>query len=242
MLSKLWSRFSVAIAVVALLAAAGLVYAADVSLNSGELVKWLFAGYPYVAIQGSSASSTDHELTSYVPGSYYKLRSSETYGNSFTVYGADVFLSSNSHIVDSTNIGARAYNSANISIPNATTTALTFNSESYDYDTIHSTSSNTGRLTAKKSGVYQITGGGAFAANATGGRQFAIRVNGSTYIGATFVPTVGGSYTTNLDVSAMYKLNLNDYVELVAFQTSGGSLNVVYAADYSPWLAMSRIP
>ena len=48
---------------------------------------------------------------------------------------------------------ARAYNDANISIANVTSTPLTFNSERWDTDTIHSTVTATGRLTAVKSGL-----------------------------------------------------------------------------------------
>ena len=44
------------------------------------------------------------------------------------------------------------YNNANISIATGTNTALTFNSERYDNAAMHSTSSNTQRITAPTGG------------------------------------------------------------------------------------------
>src|SRR3990167_8910278 len=53
---------------------------------------------------------------------------------------------------------ARAYNDAAISLTSGTATIITLNQERWDTDTIHSTSSNTGRLTATTAGRYQIIG------------------------------------------------------------------------------------
>ena len=56
--------------------------------------------------------------------------------------------------VGKTDIGARVYNDANISIPDNTETAVTFNTEEWDTDTIHDPSTNPERLTAKTAGKY----------------------------------------------------------------------------------------
>lgn len=136
---------------------------------------------------------------------------------------------------------ARVYNSAAISLANYTATALTFNSERYDNDSIHSTSSNTGRLTATTAGVYQITGHVGFAGSGTGRRQIYIRLNGSTLIGVQDgVPYTSGS-DCYLTVTAEYKLAATDYVELVAFQNSGGSINAVSGGSYTPEFAMHKV-
>jgi len=159
----------------------------------------------------------------------------------YEVNFADNYIVKSGKLVTSTAIAARAYNNANISIPNATNTALTFNTESFDNDAIHGTT-NTSRLTAKTAGIYSIMGGGAFASNATGARSLGIRLNGATYIASVSVPSAGATVYTNLTVSAMFYLNANEYVEITAYQSSGGNLNVVYVNNYSPWGAMSRMP
>lgn len=142
----------------------------------------------------------------------------------------------------STVLGARVYNSANISLTSGADTALTFDTERYDTDTIHSTSSNTGRLTATTAGKYTISGTAAFAANATGARGLGIRLNGTTFIALARVPAVaGGTDITSLTVTTDYNLSATDYVELIGYQTSGGSLNVLAGGNYSPEFMMDRI-
>ena len=58
----------------------------------------------------------------------------------------------------------------------------TFNCERYDTDSMHSTSSNTGRITFTTAGVYSSSGNVDFACNATGRHDVWIRLNGTTTI------------------------------------------------------------
>lgn len=133
--------------------------------------------------------------------------------------------------------GARVFNSANISIPDSTNTTLTFDSERFDTDTIHSTSSNQGRLTATTAGVYIITGHVTWAANATGYREVFIKLNGTTTIAeSTHNANVGA--TTHQSIATIYKLAAADYVELRVNQTSTAALNVTTNGNFSPEFAM----
>lgn len=136
--------------------------------------------------------------------------------------------------------GARVYNNAAISISNNTETTLTFNSELYDTDTIHDTGSNTGRLTCKTAGKYVISCVLEFASNATGYRSVAFRLNGSTYIAGRSQAAVNGM-GTQIELTTIYDLALNDYVEVRATQTSGGNLNVNSTNYYTPHFMMQRI-
>lgn len=136
---------------------------------------------------------------------------------------------------------ARAYHNANQSVANATLTALALNSERFDSDTIHDTSTNNSRLTCKTAGRYVITASAGFAANATGIRLIGIRLNGSTYIAQSVTNNVGAGQNCNMEASAVYELAVNDYLELIAYQTSGGALNVEALANFSPELAMARV-
>ncbi len=132
----------------------------------------------------------------------------------------------------------RVYNSANISVANATAQALTFNSERYDTDTMHSTASNTSRITFTTAGKYEVGGCVRWAAQATyaGVREIGIRLNGATYI---VVNDEMGSASANAltiiqAVTTEYVFAAADYVELVAYQSSGGALNAENAGNYSP--------
>lgn len=120
-----------------------------------------------------------------------------------------------------------AFNSGNQSIPNASETLITYDSELYDTDTIHSTSSNTGRLTAKTAGKYSISLNINFANNSTNIRFASIRLNGTTLIGAAASRAINdGAFRSYLSVSAQYILAVNDYVDSTAYQDSGGALNI----------------
>lgn len=136
---------------------------------------------------------------------------------------------------------ACAYNSANISIPNGVETVLTLNSERWDNATIHSTSANTSRMTAPVDGVYLITANIEFDANATGERYVAIRLNGGTYLAAPTIDAAGGGLNTGFAFTRQYALSAGDYIEIWAFQNSGGALNVVASGNRSPEVQMTRV-
>ena len=139
-------------------------------------------------------------------------------------------------------IGARVYNDANISINANTTTALTFNQERFDTDTIHDTGSNTNRLTATTAGVYSIWGQANWAAHATGYRGVQLTLNGTTAIADTLInASAVPNNTPHQFVSTIYELSATDYIELDVYQNSGGALNVTANANFSPEFSMVKV-
>jgi hypothetical protein len=139
-------------------------------------------------------------------------------------------------------IGAHAFNSGAQSLPNNSETAIGLDGERFDSDpngAIHDTATNNSRLTCRTAGVYHLSGGLAFTGNATGERYVSLRLNGTTSIARV---RLDGQSTTELDlqVSTSYLLAASDYVELTAFQTSGGALNTVAISNSSPFLAMVK--
>lgn len=121
-------------------------------------------------------------------------------------------------------VGCRLTNSANQSINNTTVTAITFDTETFDTDGFHSTVSNTSRITipSGKGGKYLVFAMGMFVANTTGRREFNFRVNGSSYsYHTTNALSSGGTWHL---VSTVLNLSATDYVELMAWQNSGGAL------------------
>lgn len=123
-----------------------------------------------------------------------------------------------------------AYHNTTQSIADSTWTALSLNSEDYDVGTMHSTSVNTSRITVPTNhgGLYLVSGKACFGSNATGFRGVAIYKNGSPVFVKQLQP-VTGSLTID-EIVASIVLVATDYLEVFAFQNSGGALNVGDAA------------
>jgi hypothetical protein len=116
------------------------------------------------------------------------------------------------------------------SIPSSTFTAITFTTEDVDTDVDgvggHSNAINTSRFTSRYSGWYEIGGGVAYAANATGRRLAHFYVNGAAVNGAQVAlpATAANDSAVPAKLTLVY-LAVGDYVELMAYQESGGALN-----------------
>lgn len=131
-------------------------------------------------------------------------------------------------------LGVRLSNSANVAIADVTTTALTFDTEVFKQGVnLHSTSTNTSRITFAIPGRYMVGGNCLFAASASGSYRYTwLRVNGTLYLDRADAPpsTVLGRMT----VTTLYRFAANDYVELVVQQDSGGALNMLGGVS-GPW-------
>jgi len=135
----------------------------------------------------------------------------------------------------------RATRSGAQTIGNAADTAITFDTESYDFYTLHSVASNTSRLVVAYSGLYNMGANVCFASNATGYRRAWIqRSTDSTVLAQDIRPAVNGTLTC-MSFPAKYPLNAGEYIELYVHQTSTGNLDVTATSDYTPVLWMERI-
>jgi len=136
--------------------------------------------------------------------------------------------------------GARVRHSANQSIANNTPTVLTFDTEGYDTDGIYDAGSPT-RLTCQTAGKYLIFALATFAYNAATGKRHIIRLklNNTTEIGSA--EGVSGGGNPGLTAVTTYNLSVGDYVEVTAYQDTGGALNIVSEGLYSPAFMMQRI-
>ena len=138
-------------------------------------------------------------------------------------------------------IGARAFNNANINIANAGAgQALTYNSERWDTDGIHSVLGNTSRLTCQTAGKYVISTCVRWANNVTGTRITVIKLNGATDLVRTQDDCAGGG-DMNQSITTIYDLAVTDFVETFVYQNSGAALNVTVNANYSPEFSMQMI-
>jgi hypothetical protein len=136
---------------------------------------------------------------------------------------------------------ARAGNSADQSVPNSTPTDLTLDTERFDTAGMHSTSTNTERMTAPIDGTYVISGNASWAGNGTGERHLNIERNGTTEIAhVSQIPWAAGPVQS---LTTVTRLSAGDFVTLRGAQDSGGALDVGGggAQEFSPELAMAWI-
>ena len=117
------------------------------------------------------------------------------------------------------------YKTGNQSINNTTMTAVQFDAESFDTDTMHDNSTNNTRITFTTAGVYYIHAEIGYQNNSTGVRRITIKVNDTTHLCDVSVSAANG-IETYLGVSCLYSASASDYVEAMAYQSSGGALNV----------------
>ena len=137
-------------------------------------------------------------------------------------------------------IGALVYNNANFShTSSGSWVDVTHNSEKYDTNSFHSTSTNTNRITitAGFAGKYMLIGSIQWASNATGFRGIRFLKNATTGIGLD-LRTANNGITTNMSICAATELAVGDYVTLNSYQDSGGTLSIDYVPDYSPFFTV----
>ncbi|KKW10827.1 MAG: hypothetical protein UY48_C0029G0014 [Candidatus Gottesmanbacteria bacterium GW2011_GWB1_49_7] len=132
-------------------------------------------------------------------------------------------------------IGARVYNSTDFShTSSGSWVPITFDTERFDTDGIHSTVSNTSRLTINKAGKYLIGGLVRFAPNTVGQRALRISLDGTIYIASVQTHSVLTSVGLEMQVCTIYDLAVANYLELEAYQDSGGTLAITASTYYSP--------
>lgn len=122
------------------------------------------------------------------------------------------------------------YQTSAQSIPNNSYTDLTWDTETLDRDSQHSTASLTNRIVLGNTlGWYEIGGQVVYAANSSGARRARLQVNGTT-------PTIG-AYVVQIDNAStrvctvvfgpwlVQASSATDYISIQAFQDSGGALD-----------------
>jgi hypothetical protein len=108
---------------------------------------------------------------------------------------------------------------------------VTFDSELFDTNAFHSTSTNTSRMTVPTGygGTYRVSANVLYDTNATGFRQLRLFKNGTLVF---LSPEIAGSATVYVGHSITYTLPLaaGDYIELAINQSSGGNL-LIFTRD-----------
>ena len=122
-------------------------------------------------------------------------------------------------------VGCSLYDSnATQSIATGTDTIVTFNSEFFDTDGFHSTSTNTGRITipSGKGGKYLFIASALFL-NLASGKEARFYKNGNQLLSYGWTSASGVAGTS---ISAIIDLVATDYIEFRVVQGSGGNADL----------------
>jgi hypothetical protein len=140
-------------------------------------------------------------------------------------------------------VGCRAAKNASQSINDSTFTAASFQVEDYDTDSFHDNSTNNSRMTipSGKGGYYLLVADISFASSGAGTRKIAFRVNGSDYRTEMGIQASAGGTSTEVVLSDIQNLSAGDYIEVMAWQNSGGALNINYDGNNIGWFALAKI-
>ena len=126
--------------------------------------------------------------------------------------------------------GAQVRQTAAVSINNSSWTTLAWNAEDYDVSSYHDNSTNNSRLTVPTTGYYFVTARTCWAATSTAGIRGLVVVKNGGAVGTSIAfNNDGGNKGTSYNVlvlNTIIQLNATDYIEALAFQNSGGSLDM----------------
>lgn len=145
------------------------------------------------------------------------------------------------------NIICRVYKSAHQSINSGTPTAITFDSEVLDTDTLHDTVTNNSRLTASIAGKYYVWGICQFAGNNAGANTgqmvgFYLYKNAALESLGNFLPYPNANGDTPICTGGVViSLAASDYVEMYGYQSTGGAWNVLGGNNYNTQFGMVYI-
>jgi hypothetical protein len=95
----------------------------------------------------------------------------------------------------------------------------------------HSNTVNPSRYTCQLAGWYFMLGTIEWASNGTGNRLTQLYHNGILFSSGGVGPAAGSANSPSLQGAALVNLAVGDYVEVFAFQTSGGNLATLAAGS-----------
>ena len=107
-------------------------------------------------------------------------------------------------------------------------TTLAWDTEDLDTDTMHDPVTNNSRLTAKTGGTYLILANLVLDSSFASGDNFELRLNGASTLDLIDADASG----LNVKLETIYALAQNDYVEIRAFNGTGGARNVVAVGSH----------
>lgn len=127
-------------------------------------------------------------------------------------------------------------------IPNATYTAVVWTDpDVYDMNGMHNSTTHPSRITIQTSGWYTVSALIGFAGNASGTRELALYKNGSL-VGIYMDLVSTNTNQMMLSMSDEMPLLAGDYLEIFAYQSSGGSLFIDAGGSFPAYFTVRRTP
>lgn len=194
----------------------------------GPTRSWLDVG----AVVPANMMTTD---TNQTPGAaVVKTWTAQQVFNGGLLSGSQVHVTTGGILVDAGQVllptqgSVRATRTVVTALADSTVTPVTFPSEDFDRGGWHDNAVNPSRLTvpAGYGGHCTMLGRVAFQASAAGIRSVQIFLNGVTQLAIVTLLSAGAGASTDLLIASDYILADGDYVELLAYQDSGGPLNI----------------
>lgn len=112
------------------------------------------------------------------------------------------------------------------SIADGTATTLSWEAETYDTASLHSTVTNPSRLRAPVQGLYLVTANAQWSTSIVGYRQIILFVNGVRTTTELHQANGSADGYVYMSTSDMLVLDAGDYVEMKVTQSSGGALTL----------------
>lgn len=126
--------------------------------------------------------------------------------------------------------GCRVFHSANQATVTGVGLVVAFDSERFDTYAMHDVTTNNSRITFHRDGAYIVGCSIRFSADDAGVRDVVIRKNGSVVIARHNTPDIGAVVAAiHINIETCYEFKKDDYVEVVATQTSGANVIVIQA-------------
>ena len=144
--------------------------------------------------------------------------------------------------------GARVTRAAVFSLPNNVNTAIPWDAppgtpgvNAYEFGTFFNAGNPT-RLTvpAGAAGIYAIDSNFSIAANATGLRFMQFFLNGAGAGFFSFGQNAGSAFNHDIAGGTKIRLAVGDFIEVIAFQNSGGALDI-QANAASPFFSLQLL-
>jgi hypothetical protein len=118
----------------------------------------------------------------------------------------------------------RARKSTTTAVTTGSVIAIPLDTEAWDTDSMHSTVTNTSRITINTAGIYNIVGAFGTVGAVTGALIVIIRLNGTTSIAAQ---TVAGNGTFSYgNCAEVWDFSAGDYIELCYFASNACTLDI----------------
>jgi len=136
--------------------------------------------------------------------------------------------------------GCRLHRNLDYDLPNNSLREISWNSETYDTDNMHDQITNPERITFRTPGKYLVCATIQFDVNGTNDRYVEVRTQGTLPLNMTSAKAVA-AIETGISLCFIYDFPINNYINLLVWQNSGGNLLVKEELRSSMYFMAQRI-